>query len=110
MLPVSTACPQNDRKGINTSAPPGSQMGPIRLLYIGAKMPDEANVPPSIADAINQIIKAVKDLEALFIQQRKLLKEQGINLPVGTLLGLQQLAISTEALAKASEESQIELQ
>jgi adenylate cyclase len=73
-------------------------------------MTDKDNLPPSTLDEINHLIKSVIDLEALFSQQRKALREQGANLPIGTQLGLQQLRMNLEGLAKSSEESQVELQ
>lgn len=63
-----------------------------------------------MSDSIQNLIKLVNDLEALLNQQRKALREQGATLPIGALLGVQQLRTNLDTLSKTSEESQIELQ
>ncbi len=74
-------------------------------------MTNQAKVPQdSLIEEIKALVKSVNDLESLFNQQRRALKERGVDIPVGAQLGLQELRNNLEKLAKSSEESQIELQ
>jgi adenylate cyclase len=75
-------------------------------------MTDNAKLPKEqlLADVIQNVAKLIGDLEAFLNQQKKALREQGVAMPINLVLGLQHLQTNVDALTKATDEREVELQ
>jgi adenylate cyclase len=74
-------------------------------------MTDNVNPPQdAMSEVTKTLIKVVNDLEELLNQQRKALRDKGVTLPIGVMLGVQQLRTNIDALAKSGDDREVELQ